>query len=191
MQVTNPTVQTHEGTAHASPQLVKAANDFEANFLGELLKPMRENPLFGDGSGLGGDSLGSDGPGGAMGTIGNLASEAFAQAIAKQGGLGIAKQVLAELAPVEAANSLKAGLLAGPECGGGAATLSMATEAQSALEAGSVEMLGQGNLPGTQSNLSGKNNAGLRESKAHESGNVSVGNPVQRAGAVRAIEHVR
>src|SRR6185437_14390316 len=101
MQVTNPTVQTHEGAAHASPQLVKAANDFEANFLGELLKPMREDPLFGDGSGLGGDNLGSDGPGGAMGTIGNLASEAFAQAIAKQGGLGIAKQVLAELAPVE------------------------------------------------------------------------------------------
>ena len=89
-----------ETTSHAapSPQLVKAANAFEANFLGELLKPMREDPLFGNGSGLGGDSLGSDGPSsGSMGTIGSLASDALAQAIARQGGLGIAKMVLAQL----------------------------------------------------------------------------------------------
>lgn len=68
---------------------------------------MREDPLFGNGSGLGGDSLGSDGPGGAMGTIGNMASEAFAQAIAKRGGLGIARKVLAELAPQEAAKAVE------------------------------------------------------------------------------------
>ncbi len=138
-------VSTSRGSA--SPQLVKAANAFEANFLGELLKPMREDPLFGNGSGLGGDSLGSDGPGsGSMGTIGSLASEALAQAIAKQGGLGIAKMVLAQLSPVEQTASQAAAALAGPKCGGCAPELTMTPDAATSIEAGSVAMLGEGNL---------------------------------------------
>jgi Rod binding domain-containing protein len=191
MQVTNPSVSVaHEASGHAtaSPQLVKAANAFEANFLGELLKPMREDPLFGDGSGLGGDSLGSDGPGGAMGTIGNLASEAFAQAIVKQGGLGIAKQVLAQLGPMEAARSQQTNLLTGPECGACAMPLAMGPEAARALNAGSMEMLGQGNLPALQLNQSGKDgaekparSAAMRESRNH----------LQPTGAVRAIERTK
>ena len=133
--------------AAASSQLVKAANAFEANFLGELLKPMREDPLFGNGSGLGGDSLGSDGPSsGSMGTIGSLASEALAQAIVRQGGLGIAKMVLAHLAPVEQTASQTATALAGPKCGGCAPELTMTPEAATSIEAGSVAMLGEGNL---------------------------------------------
>lgn len=138
-----------DATPHGapSPQLVKAANAFEANFLGELLKPMREDPLFGNGSGLGGDSLGSDGPSsGSMGTIGSLASEALAQAIAKQGGLGIAKMVLAQLSPVERTASQTDAALAGPKCGDCARELTMSPEAATSLDAGSVEMLGQGNL---------------------------------------------
>ena len=126
---------------------MKAANAFEANFLGELLKPMREDPLFGNGSGLGGDSLGSDGPSsGSMGTIGSLASEALAQAIARQGGLGIAKMVLAQLAPVEQTTSQAANALAGPKCGGCAPELTMTPDAGASVEAGSVAMLGEGNL---------------------------------------------
>lgn len=137
--------ETPRGTP--SPQLVKAANAFEANFLGELLKPMHEDPLFGNGSGLGGDSLGSDGPSsGSMGTIGSLASEALAQAIAKQGGLGIAKMVLAQLSPVEQTASQAAAALAGPKCGGCAPELTMTPEAATSIEAGSVAMLGEGNL---------------------------------------------
>ena len=133
--------------AAASPQLTKAANAFEANFLGELLKPMREDPLFGNGSGLGGDSLGSDGPsGGSMGTIGSLASEALAQAIAKQGGLGIAKMVLSQLAPVEQTDSQAATTLSGPKCGGCAPELTMTPEAEASIDAGGVAMLGEGNL---------------------------------------------
>ena len=140
---------TPQPTSHsaASPQLVKAANAFEANFLGELLKPMREDPLFGNGGGLGGDSLGSDGPSsGSMGTIGSLASEALAQAIARQGGLGIAKTVLAELAPVEQTASQAANALAGQKCGGCAPDLTMTPETAASIEAGSVAMLGEGNL---------------------------------------------
>ncbi len=191
MQVPNSALSAiPKGTAHttASPQLVKAANAFEANFLGELLKPMREDPLFEDGSGLGGDSLGSDGPGGAMGTIGNLASEAFAQAIAKEGGLGIAKRVLEELAPVEAARSEQANLLVGPECGGCATPLAMAAQAASALNAGSLEMLGQGNLPVLQLHPDEKVGAEkpVRGSAIRESRN-----RFQPTEAVRPIERAR
>lgn len=114
--------------ATPSPQLVKAANSFEAKFLGELLKPMHEDPLFGNGSGLGGDSLGSNGPSsGSMGTIRSLASEALAQAIARQGGLGIAKMVLSQLAPVEQTASQATTALAGQKCGGCAPQLTMTT----------------------------------------------------------------
>lgn len=136
-------------TSHAapSPQLVKAANAFEANFLGELLKPMREDPLFGNGSGFGGDSLGSNGPSsGSMGTIGSLASEALAQAIARQGGLGIAKMVLAQLAPVEQTATQLTTALTGPKCGGCAPELTMTPETATSIGAGSVAMLGEGNL---------------------------------------------
>jgi Rod binding domain-containing protein len=138
-----------ESTLHAaaSPQLVKAANAFEANFLGELLKPLREDPLFGNGSGLGGDSLGSDGPSsGSMGTVGSLASDALAQAIARQGGLGMAKMVLAQLGPVEQTASQAAAALAGPKCGGCSPALTMTPEVATSTDAGSVAMLGEGTL---------------------------------------------
>jgi Rod binding domain-containing protein len=146
---TSPLVSMADSKSHTmpSPQLAKAANAFEANFLGELLKPMREDPLFGNGAGLGGDSLGSDGPnGGSMGTIGSLASEALAQAIVRQGGLGIAKMVLAQLAPVEQSAAQTATAIAGPKCGGCAAELTMTQVTASSIEAGSVAMLGEGNL---------------------------------------------
>jgi Rod binding domain-containing protein len=151
----SPLASVSESTSHgvASPQLLKAANAFEANFLRELLKPMREDPLFGSGSGLGGDSLGSDGPsGGSMGTIGSLASEALAQAIVKQGGLGIAKMVLAQLTPVEQNASQGAAVLAGPKCGGCAQELTITPEAATSIDAGSVAMLGQGNLSSSGEN---------------------------------------
>lgn len=153
MHVTNPTTMAPDsaGKIAPSPQLVKAANEFEANFLGELLKPLREDPLFGDGSGLGGDSLGSDGPGGAMGTIGNLASEALAQAIAKQGGLGIARQVLAELGPIEAAKAEQKEVSPGPDCGACATPLTMGDAAGNA-GIGDIQMLGQGTFPILQRN---------------------------------------
>ena len=163
MNIPNSLMQSvPESTSHAaaSPQLEKAANAFEANFLGELLKPMREDPLFGNGSGLGGDSLGSDGPSsGSMGTIGSLASEALAQAIARQGGLGIAKMVLAQLAPVEQTTSQAANALAGPKCGGCAPELTMTPDAGASVEAGSVAMLGEGNLATSSASETAKNSS--------------------------------
>jgi flagellar protein FlgJ len=93
----------------ASPQLRQAANGFEASFLQELLKPMSEDAMFG---GANSDSTGS------MGTVSSMAAQALADGIAKDGGLGIAKRVLAELAPVEAKQSGNTGLASGTKCGG-------------------------------------------------------------------------
>lgn len=94
----------------ASPQLRRAADEFEASFLQELLKPLSEDPMFG---------AGSDGAtAGSMGTVSSIAAQALADGIARDGGLGIAKRVLAELAPVERAKSNQGGLVDGPECGG-------------------------------------------------------------------------
>lgn len=192
MQITNPALPSaSEGSVHAtaSPQLVKAANAFEANFLGELLKPLREDPLFGNGSGLGGDSLGSDGPsGGSMGTVGSLASDALAQAIAKRGGFGIARMVLSELAPVEETASQTAAALAGtvgPKCGDCAQPLTMGPQA---LDSGSTEMLGQGNLPSPAANGATKNTVEKMSrgmaSEEHRGGSLLM--PV-----VRSLGHVR
>jgi Rod binding domain-containing protein len=166
----SPLASIPQATSHGtvSPQLTKAANAFEANFLGELLKPMREDPLFGNGSGFGGDSLGSDGPSsGSMGTIGSLASEALAQAIARQGGLGIAKMVLAQLAPVEQTESQVAASLDGSKCGGCAPALAMAPDIASSSEAGNVALLGQGNLSQAAGNESARNSLDKRARKGN------------------------
>lgn len=178
-------------TAHAaaSPQLVKAANAFEANFLGELLKPMREDPLFGNGSGLGGDSLGSDGPSsGSMGTIGSLASEALAQAIARQGGLGIAKMVLAHLAPVEQNASQAAIAFTGPKCGGCAPEFTITPEGGTPGQAGSLAMLGEGNLTSAVAEDHGRSrrDKSAREGTSEErlNGSISV-EGLERSGAVK------
>lgn len=120
----------------ASPQLRQAANEFEANFLQELLKPLSEDAMFG--SGDDGDTSGS------MGTVSSIAAQALADGIAKDGGLGIAKRVLAELTPVEAAESNKNGLVEGSKCGGCSQHPQLAAEVTSS--AASVEMLGQGSL---------------------------------------------
>ena len=153
MQIPGPISQpAAQGTVHtaASQKLVKAANEFEANFLGELLKPLREDPLFGNGSGLGGDSLGSDGSAdGSMATVSSLASDALAQAIAKEGGLGVAKMVLAQLAPVEQAGlqaNAAVTALTAEKCGDCARTLTIGAGSADSLNPSAVGMLEQGNL---------------------------------------------
>lgn len=139
MQVLNAALhEAHSKHAEntASPQLQKAANEFEASFLQELLKPLSEDSMFG--SGDDGDTSGS------MGTVSSIAAQALADGIAKDGGLGIAKRVLAELTPVEAVESSKSGSAGEPECGGCARHPQLGAEDTSG--AASMEMLGQGSL---------------------------------------------
>lgn len=71
------------------PRLVKAAHEFEAQMMKELLKPVSES------GGVSGDE---DGPGlGATGILGEFASEALGRALSQHGGLGIANRIVQSL----------------------------------------------------------------------------------------------
>jgi peptidoglycan hydrolase FlgJ len=71
-------------------KLVDAAQQFEAMMLQEMLKPMRG----GKDSWGGDDKSDSDS---ASDTISSFGTEAFAKAISKGGGFGIAKQVISQV----------------------------------------------------------------------------------------------
>lgn len=69
------------------PRLVKAAHEFEAQMMKELLKPMTgSDPLTGE-----------DEESGSGDALQEFASEAFGQAVSEQGGLGIANSILRSL----------------------------------------------------------------------------------------------
>jgi peptidoglycan hydrolase FlgJ len=71
-------------------KLVDTAQQFEAMMLQEMLKPMR-----GGQDSWGGDDKSDDDS--ASDTISSFGTEAFAKAISKGGGFGIAKQVVAQV----------------------------------------------------------------------------------------------
>ena len=74
-----------------SPRLVRAAQEFEAQMMKELLKPMTgQDALTGQTADEGGDS-------GATGALGEFASEALGQALSQNGGFGIADRIVHEL----------------------------------------------------------------------------------------------
>jgi peptidoglycan hydrolase FlgJ len=74
--------------AKKQAKLVDAAQQFEAMMLQEMLKPMRG----GEDSWSGDESTDS-----ASDTIRSFGTEAFAKAISKGGGFGIAKQVISQV----------------------------------------------------------------------------------------------
>ncbi|MGH9604111.1 MAG: hypothetical protein ACRD3N_00275 [Terracidiphilus sp.] len=73
------------------PRLVKAAHQFEAMMMNELLKPMT------DGDGLGSEDGDSDSGAGSGGALSSFASETLGQAISASGGLGIANEIIHSL----------------------------------------------------------------------------------------------
>ncbi len=74
-----------------SPRLIRAAQEFEAQMMKELLKPMTgKDALTGETADDGGDS-------GATGALGEFASEALGQALSRNGGFGIADRIVHEL----------------------------------------------------------------------------------------------
>jgi peptidoglycan hydrolase FlgJ len=71
-------------------KLTDAAQQFEAMMLQEMLKPMRkEQSSWGDDDNGEGDS--------ASDTISSFGAEAFAKALSKEGGFGIAKKVISQV----------------------------------------------------------------------------------------------
>ena len=82
-------------------KLQDAAEKFEGMMLQELLKPMQEGKggsFGGFGGGYGSDEEDRDG---SLDTMSSFGTEAVANAIAKAGGVGIAKQVMCEVGALD------------------------------------------------------------------------------------------
>jgi Rod binding domain-containing protein len=82
------------------PKLVKAAHEFEAQMMKELLKPMTAGDGLGgedDGGDDGGSGLGLGSGSGSGGALADFASQSLGQALSERGGFGIADQIIREL----------------------------------------------------------------------------------------------
>lgn len=72
----------------ADPRLTRAAHQFEASLMGELLKPMQQvNSLSGE----------DEQEQGSSSALAGFATESLARVISERGGFGIAQRVLNEL----------------------------------------------------------------------------------------------
>ena len=89
------TATTASPEAAQQRRLVDAAQQFEGIFLQQMLKPM--SSMGKEDKGVGSD----DDDGGDAGALQSYGTEAMAKAISAAGGLGIAREVLAKLAPSE------------------------------------------------------------------------------------------
>ena len=89
LAVSNPTSPGAPGEKIAlEPRLVRAAHEFEAQMMKELLKPMSRAPLE--------ETEGED-----TGVLGEFASESLARALSAGGGLGIADRIVHDLSRSE------------------------------------------------------------------------------------------
>jgi len=77
------------GEVTPQPRLVRAAHEFEAQMMKELLKPMTSK------NGLDGED--DDSASGSGGALEEFASEALGQALSEQGGFGIASRIIKDL----------------------------------------------------------------------------------------------
>jgi Rod binding domain-containing protein len=75
------------------PRLVKAAHEFEAQMMKELMKPLNR------GSSLTGADADADDDSGSTGALGEFASEALGRALSERGGFGIASGIVKQLSP--------------------------------------------------------------------------------------------
>jgi Rod binding domain-containing protein len=73
------------------PRLVKAAHEFEAHMMKELMKPLNHS------SALTGTDSDADDDSGSTGALGEFASEALGKALSEQGGFGIASSIIKHL----------------------------------------------------------------------------------------------
>jgi Rod binding domain-containing protein len=73
--------------AAPQPRLVKAAHEFEAQMMKELMKPLNRSEDDGD------EDSGSGG------ALGEFASEALGRALSEGGGFGIASRIVKQLSP--------------------------------------------------------------------------------------------
>jgi Rod binding domain-containing protein len=83
------------GAAASNPKLVRAAHEFEAQMMKELLKPMTAGgSLTGEDDGADADLSSGSGSGSALS---EFASEALGKALSERGGFGIADRIVRDL----------------------------------------------------------------------------------------------
>ena len=92
-------------------KLTEAAQQFEGMLLQEMLKPMKEHGFCEKGTR--GCSDGKEDGSGFGDTLSSYGTEAMATAIAKGGGLGIAKRVVAQVEGEKQAHATEAGSAGG------------------------------------------------------------------------------
>jgi flagellar protein FlgJ len=91
MHAISAATATAHSTSAPDPKLVKAAHEFEAQMMKELLTPMTgKDALTGEDKADGGDAN-------ANGALSEFASEALGQALSRQGGFGIADRIVHDL----------------------------------------------------------------------------------------------
>jgi flagellar protein FlgJ len=108
------------GTAHASApappsaaaalehrKLTEAAQQFEGMLLQEMLKPMKEHGFSQEDDDKEGDDDGKQEGGGLGDTLSSFGTETMATAIAKGGGLGIARRVVEQVEGEKAAHQIQ------------------------------------------------------------------------------------
>jgi Rod binding domain-containing protein len=89
--VLQPATPGAGGAQVPQPRLVRAAHEFEAQMMKELLKPMTASgSLTGEDEDAGGDS-------GSGAALGEFASEALGKALSAQGGFGLANRIIKNL----------------------------------------------------------------------------------------------
>jgi Rod binding domain-containing protein len=82
-----PAAQESGNATTPQPRLVRAAHEFEAQMMKEMMKPM-----------TGGNSLtGEEDDSGSCSALGEFASEALGRALSEQGGFGIANRIVKDL----------------------------------------------------------------------------------------------
>ena len=87
---------THQNSHSAQqPRLIRAAHEFEAQMMKELLKPLTS-----------GDGLtGSEDESGSAGALGDYASEALGRALSEAGGFGIANRIVGQVSQSDVSHS--------------------------------------------------------------------------------------
>ncbi|MGA2047133.1 MAG: hypothetical protein ABSG96_05545 [Terracidiphilus sp.] len=100
MQAIQTAAQTTGTTGAATPQprLVRAAHEFEAQMMKELIKPLNR------GNSLTGADADADNDSGSSGAFGEFASEALGRALSDRGGFGIAAGIVKQLTPASNQN---------------------------------------------------------------------------------------
>jgi Rod binding domain-containing protein len=79
--------QGSENPTTPQPRLVRAAHEFEAQMMKELMKPMTSSNSL----------TGEDDDSGSGSALGEYASEALGRALSEQGGFGIANRIVKDL----------------------------------------------------------------------------------------------